>query len=308
MPICTCLRALPLLLLCLAEARAIVVSGSDPNDPMYLSSLTGVGRINSAGGACSGSLLSTGRHFLTAAHCVVNPSGNFVDTSFSITFQNSSLTEFTYITGNAVYNPDFSPTVIGSPGDIAVLTLNQFVDPSIERMSLYTGTGELESLAIIAGYGRQGTGATGSVANTFGTRRQGLNRVDAIQGSTLLFDFDSGSIDQSLFGTDLGEGLNEVGIAQGDSGGPTLIGGRIAGVHSYLGCAGSNGFCFTPPDVDGTLNSSFGEYFGDTRVSVYANWIQSVIDAPAEIPEPATFAGSLVALGAVIAAARRNRK
>lgn len=307
MPISTYLRVLPLLLLSLVEASAIVVSGSDPNDPLYLSSLTGVGRINSAGGACSGSLLGTGRHFLTAAHCIVNPAGNFVDTSFSITFQNSSLTDFTYITGNAVYNPDFSPTIIGSPGDIAILTLNQFVDPSIERMSLYTGTGELDSLAIIAGYGRQGTGATGSVANTFGTRRQGLNRVDSIQGTTLLFDFDNGNLAQSLFGTDLGEGIHEVGIAQGDSGGPTLIGGRIAGVHSYLGCAGSNGICFTPPDVDGVLNSSFGEYFGDTRVSAYSTWIQSILEAPAEIPEPSTFAGSLIALGAVIAAARRTR-
>ena len=64
-------------------------------------------------------------------------------------------------------------------------------------------------------------------------------------------------------------------IAAGDSGGPTLLDGRIAGIHSFRGTAGS------PPDINFIEgDASFGEFGGDTRVSSYARFIDEVMAVP----------------------------
>lgn len=86
-----------------------------------------------------------------------------------------------------------------------------------------------------------------------------------------------------------GYGKLEVGVAPGDSGGPGFIDGKIAGVHSFGFthlCSGStNG-----TDFSCGLNSSYGEMFGDTRISTEAPWIDAAVAGliPATpIPEPA---------------------
>ncbi|MBC8229691.1 PEP-CTERM sorting domain-containing protein [bacterium] len=75
--------------------------------------------------------------------------------------------------------------------------------------------------------------------------------------------------------------------APGDSGGPTFIDGEIAGITSY-GVTLWGGDVSTS-DIDGpfpTLNNSFGEFAGDTRVAYYADFINQTT----AIPEPTTFA------------------
>lgn len=129
---------------------------------------------------------------------------------------------------------------------------------------------------------RDGAGATGPTLG-LGTRRRGLNRIDAqgdffagISANILMGDFDNGVAANDAFGfsglPNLGLGIDEVDIASGDQGGPTFLAGRIAGVHSF---GASFGICppdiVTPANLQGApgckLDSIFGEFFGDTRVS-----------------------------------------
>ena len=74
---------------------------------------------------------------------------------------------------------------------------------------------------------------------------------------------------------DLGLGDDEVNSASGDSGGPIFIDGKIAGVTSWGFTPG------TPPDVLSGVNSSFGEFSSDARVSINAAWIDSIVGDPA---------------------------
>ncbi len=303
---------LPILLCFLGLApqlSAIVVTGVNPNDPLYLSSVTAVGTSSFGGGLCSGSLLSTGMHFLTAAHCVLDSSGNPLGGSATITFTNDLNQSFAYQSIASSAHPSFQANNYTGGFDLAIITLNAVVDSSIGRLSLYQGTGEMGATGTVIGYGRTGTGLTGSLAGTFGTRHQGLNVVDDILTNNILFfDFDSGAPQNNTLGN-TGLGASEVMVALGDSGGPTLIGGQIAGIHSFITCVASpfpGQICLSPPDVDNLNNSSFGERFGDTRISTYNTWIQGVVD-PASIPEPSTVAAGLCAAVTCLLRSRRTR-
>ena len=287
---------------------AIVVANTNPNDPVYLSSITAVGKVSLAGGLCSGSLLSTGMHMLTAAHCMLDSNGTPLAGTATVTFYNASNIAFDYFSSDIVTYPGFNPFNFFDGNDLAIITLGNVVDASIDRLSLYNGTGELGETATIVGYGRSGIGSTGSVAGTFGTRRQGLNVVDDIFNNILIFDFDNGLAAQNTIGG-TGLGTAEVITASGDSGGAVLIDGQLAGIHSFVSCIADpdpNIVCLSPPDINTTLNSTYGEQFGSTRVSAYNSWIQGVIE-PAEVPEPSTVAAGLLALVTCLARVRKTR-
>lgn len=285
-------------------AQAIIVSGTDPNDPIWQSSVTAVGFSTIPGpGSCSGSLLNTGMHFLTAAHCILGYTGNG-----TVTFQALDGSMLTYNTVSMVSHPDFNPGNYFAGHDIGVITLSEVVDSRIGRLDLYTGSGELNQIGTVIGWGRPGTGLTGGAANGFGQmRREGQNTVDAIIGNNniLLYDFDNPN---STANSSLGSNQalpREVLIFRGDSGGPTLINGQIAGVHSFITCInGGAPACSTPPDLDGALNGTYGERFGDTRVSLYATWIQQQTQMPLSdsftpVPEPSTYMAGLAAAAAI---------
>lgn len=96
-----------------------------------------------------------------------------------------------------------------------------------------------------------------------------------------------------------GLGVNEVLTAGGDSGGPSFIGGRIAGITSF-GISFGTGFF---GDIRAGLNSSFGEMNGMTRVDINAGFINGAV-----VPEPATLAlFGIGAAGLAGVAARRRR-
>ncbi|MCX6614390.1 MAG: trypsin-like serine protease [Acidobacteria bacterium] len=283
-----------------SQASAIVVSSGTPDN--YLSAQTAVGFSNVPSvGLCSGSLLATGQHFLTAAHCILGYSG-----AATVTFTNSLGANFYYTSTAMIAHPNFVAGQYIAGNDIAIIKLNQQVDASINRLSLYTGGGnEQGSEATLIGYGRTGVGTTGSIAGTFGTRREGQNVVDNVTGNLLYFDFDNGNAAQSTLGG-LGLGTREVSIAQGDSGGPALINGKIAGINSFITCVGSGGVCLSTIDVDSTLNSTFGEQFATTRVSTYLTWInQNTFES--SVPEPSTYATGLLGLVICLAKARKTR-
>ncbi len=293
------------LILFVSQASAIVVSSGTPDN--YLSAQTAVGFSNVPSvGMCSGSLLATGQHFLTAAHCVLGYSGNA-----TVTFTNALGTNFSYSSSSMIAHPSFIPGQYLAGNDLAIIRLSQQVDASINRLSLYTGGGEQNNEATLVGYGRTGMGATGSIPGTFGTRREGQNVVDVVTGNLLYFDFDNGNAAQSVYGG-LGLGRREVSIAQGDSGGPALIGGRIAGINSFITCVGSSTVCVSTIDVDSTLNSSFGEQFATTRVSTFLTWINqntggSSSSLDAAVPEPSTYATGLLGIVICLAKARKIR-
>lgn len=103
-------------------------------------------------------------------------------------------------------------------------------------------------------------------------------------GSVLQYDFDNGNPENDAFDfffakPDTGLGTDEVMSAPGDSGGPSQKMGILTGVTSYgMTLSFNNG---TTSDVTPDLDSSFGEFGADTRVSKYAAWIDSIVSGGA---------------------------
>lgn len=241
--------------------------------------------------------MPTGEHVLTAAHCVTDENGIINLFAGTVTFFGDSGTE--------VISLDAAQTVVPIKwdgdylrgNDIAVIKLVKEASSDITRYDIDKNkTDDVGTIGEKAGFGASGTGDTGW---TFfdGQERAGKNKYDDFadvwlklvgfkQGkdfdkeSVLLYDFDNGLAENDAFGvffgnSDLGLGIEEVSSAFGDSGGPTIIDGKITGVTSYilsLTMAGKTS------DVTGKLDSSFGEFSGDTRVSKYTHFIDNAMN------------------------------
>jgi hypothetical protein len=182
------------------------------------------------------------------------------------------------------------------------------------RYRLYGGSDEVGRAAVLVGYGATGHGSTGFVDgfDTAPTKRAGLNRIEAVRYDEpnvefLVVDFDSGlpannALEVLGYESDLGFGVDEVGVAAGDSGGPLFIGSAIVGVNAYSAR-------LPIADVNGNTDSSWGEANFFTRVSNYRDFILTATNGTALfVPEPSSAA--LPTAGAFIAAAgiRRQRR
>ena len=212
---------------------------------------------------------------------------------------------------NIFIHEDWTASFYGG-NDIAILELEDIAPEAAERFDIYREVDEVGQVGDKVGYGRSGNGNDGDVLGS-GTKRAGQNRYDStgtrfnFLGGTeglLAYDFDNGLAENDAFDfffgnayADLGLGLNEVNAAPGDSGGPTLIDGEIAGITSF----GARLFRDSASsDIDGDLNASFGEFGFDTRVSSHASWIDAILDAwddpndPVDVPEPSELAGLMV--------------
>ena len=170
------------------------------------------------------------------------------------------------------------------------------VDDLAETMASGALSDEVGKQIVIAGYGNAGHGSTGSV-ESMGVQRAGLNRYDTAHDLLFLaYDFDSGlpendSLGLSGFESDLGFGVDEVMGANGDSGGPSFIGGAIAGVYS--GTARHD-----TADVNDTLDHSWGEAGFDARVSLHQEFLIDATDGQVVfVPEPSTW--GLLTLGSL---------
>ena len=261
---------------------------------------------------CSGSLIANAA-ILTAAHCVDPSSLGGGITGIAALFVSGA----TASAASWLFDPTWNGALFDGD-DVGVITLTSPVS-TLTPYSLYTGLG-FGSTASLAGFGRSGTGVTGSTV-TAGTFRHGLNEFDGTvtpdgnidygdaSSGRYLYDFDNGTNGcNSMAGVGLssstGLGLDEVMIAPGDSGGPSFIGGQLAGVHSFT----AN---ITALDCGhGGNNSSFGDFGADTRVAANLAFIYSaagLIVAPTgtEVPEPATW--TLLASGVALLAWRRRR-
>ena len=237
--------------------------------------LTGIGTQG------CGILLTGGRHILTAAHVVDDITAfNNID----ITFDTDELvTVISPSVKGILVHPDWDREAKHG-SDLAIIELTEEVDILIRRHDLYRGSDEVSQTFTRTSYSPRVGHTTGGVSaagwDTINNRFDGtadlMNDVfaGAISiGDQLIYDFDNGLSVNDALGSKYGiNGLgvaNEGTISGGDSGSGSLIGGKIAGIASWGTTLG------TPPDVLEGTNSTYGEIASDTRVSIYADWIEA---------------------------------
>jgi secreted trypsin-like serine protease len=257
----------------------------------------GVVRVSYGGYYGTGAVLFDGRAILTTAHLFDGRSGT-ASISFETLAGTRTINAQKYLL-HPGYNADGNH-------DLAIVWLSGSAPLGAERYGIYREADEVGQQITVVGYGRNGTGSTGATSNgdTPPPRLKAANRFDAdaallnselgsivgwspLAGTQLLADFDNGvssndALGQLLGRNDLGLGLNEGMIASGDSGGPAFIGSLVAGVASYTAALSYGPIA---PDIDGILNSSFGEIGAWQRVSAYQQWIdQSLRASHADAP------------------------
>ncbi|MEN6450154.1 MAG: trypsin-like serine protease, partial [Thermoguttaceae bacterium] len=235
----------------------------------------------------TGSLLSGTNWVLTAGHCAWSEKYNvpLVPGQLSVAFDLPAGRVVVPVT-QVVVNPSFAGTanfLLG--GDLALLQL-AFVPVGVQGLAIYTGTDEIGKTYDIYGYGAFGTGSVGQVFDSDNVKRHGQNVFDATgavlgySDKQLAADFDDGTNQHDAFGSLYGihntdsaliANHQEAISCQGDSGGPLIIDGKIAAITS-----GSATLTQPPVDVDSSLDSTYGEFSIDTRISSFADWIQNV--------------------------------
>jgi len=246
----------------LANAGTIRHDRTDTQYRTLANSFNSVGSLSLRGSTsswnCSGTLIGS-NYLLTAAHCLEDSAGRNL-TSGTFTLGGTRYTIRSGVKNSGWSSSNRNPT---AGYDMAILQLSSNVT-NVSAANLFTGTNENSQTGTYVGFGFRGTGTTGQVANTFGTKRAGQNIMNL--GSQL------GWSDQVLWSdfTDPRTNPNalnlEYNIASGDSGGGLFINGLLAGVNSVI--------------QNANLNSMWADY-GDrslvTRVSSLNNWIQNVV-------------------------------
>lgn len=225
---------------------------------------------------------------LTAAHVGSPGFFYFDDTLYTVT--------------ERYFDPQYDPSNIAAGHDFQVLILDRAVE-GIDPVPLYFGSGELGMEGVFVGYGDTGTGTTGAIPGTSGTKRGFENAIDAdgtifVDGTSavLVSDFDSPfTTDFNVIGSV--DPLNlEGSVADIDSGGGLFI--EVGGV-TYL--AGIGSFVADPFDdqPDRELLGQYGELSGFARISSAENFLAPFI------PEPTSGMGALI-IGASALLRRRR--
>ncbi|ERT06774.1 trypsin family protein [Lyngbya aestuarii BL J] len=202
------------------QAKAIVVSG-DPNDYIVEpgTGYDGVVPLNiqtSFGGfLCSGSLLPTGQHILTAAHCLASsidtidfepfiPLGSLFTTGVTAFFD-LPIGEVQVKAEEFYIHPNWNGRYYDG-NDLAIIKLAELAPTTAERYDIYRGSNELGQPSIKVGVGLTGNGNSDErffdinkrlSLNTYDAFGEVLNdifpEVNFPVGTALLSDFDNGN-------------------------------------------------------------------------------------------------------------------
>ena len=252
----------------------------------------GVVRVSVAGYYGTGVLLYDGRAIVTAAHLFSHGS-----TAANVYFETTAGAQTIASSKVSVLS---SYDSINTNNDLAIVWLSSSAPTAAERYTLYRDSNEIGQTLTMVGYGQVSTGASG-ISTTYSAapiRQKAFNTFDAdaatlkaalgsimswtpTAGTQLVVDFDSGSTAQDALGLlinhpGLGLGQNEGSISSGDSGGPAFINGKVAGIASYITSLSQGS---VHPDIDSTLDSSFGEIAAWQRVGAFQQWIDQSLRA-----------------------------
>lgn len=248
----------------------------------------GVVQVSTGSFYGSGVLLNGGRAVLTSAHVVEGAEAITVRMDTSAGPINLSVSQY-------VLHPYHD--IANGNGDLSLIWLDAPAPVSAERSTIYRYNDDLGSDTTVVGYGLSGEGLTGYVdaSSAAPSKHLAKNRFDAtaetlknssiigwdpLPDSQLIIDFDNGSREQDALGVLLGlhnTGQDSEGmIAPGDSGGPAFISNKVAGVATYTASLSQNG---EAPDINDTLDSSYGEIGAFQRVSYYQQWIDQSLRA-----------------------------
>jgi len=213
---------------------------------------------------CTCTLLGP-RTALTAAHCLDDVQGTLVvgGAGFDVW---GDISEFIVVTGYRVH-PEYDPLILDTP-DVAVIELAGDGFPGLNYRSLYQGAALTQGQNVPAvGFGWDGRGSDGD--GDLGKKLYGTfsfsGAVDAIGLSGAVFP---NAV--SLFVAGPSNQLS----CLGDSGGPYLVDGQIAGVSSYGTFETDDFFC-----TEGTES-------GYTTVSPFVDWILNTDHTPSPSPGP----------------------
>lgn len=273
----------------------MITTGNASTDYRYRAAsgegLDGVVRLSFSGNSASGALLFDGRAILTAAHLFAGRTG-----IASVLFE-TAVGAQTLTSSQILQHPGYDRQ---GNNDLALVWLSGAAPTAANRYSIYREGNEIGLAFTMVGYGKTGTGNAGVVASDGSSpmRLKAENQFDAdaavlkdflgsamswtpARATQLIADFDNGSAANDALGqlinrSDLGLGPSEGMIASGDSGGPALIDGRIAGVASYVANLNLGSLW---PDIDRSANSSFGEIGAWQRLSHYQQWIDQSLRA-----------------------------
>lgn len=227
----------------------------------------------------TGVLLNDGHTILTAAHLFDNMN-TFGQTR--IFFDLPEQEGYMVTPSSYTLHPDYDP--VNCNNDLCLIDLGEQAPVSADRYDIYRDNDEIGQEAVLVGYGKTGTGEEGAsirtdqktmATNIFDTETQDLDEHITWKPNVaqLAADFDDGEAVHDAFGMLLGI-TNEVtdleGLpAQGDSGGPAFIDGKIAGICSYTAT--------TEADSNETEDNSFGEFASWQRVSSAQEWIDTTV-------------------------------
>ena len=230
--------------------------------------------IFSNGALCSGTAIAP-TVILTAAHCIGG-----VATGANAAFTDSGVNSGSFTVASFLVHPSWTGDALNDV-DLALVFLTSPLAAWVSIYQLYNNTDEIGQTYTVAGYGLRASGspsAAGAQGSAGGT---GVLRVgDNIWDSTLAFyrplrtdvlisDFDAPGVLVN------GAVVREVTVAPGDSGGPSFLSNRLAGVTSFIAAP------TTPTGAYGDLN-------GMTRVSSHLVWINANAGT-SQVPEPGTF-------------------